>query len=196
VILHLAWFHRDEGHWLGEWRGHVTPPTVPVTVSGDARTLVLSTWLHDLQRLVTAMMLDGQAPGTLEEAWHLAAWRACPPGGAVCLDVTVFAWPVGDQVWNRWSDYDRRLDWGRPHTLVGVDLARPILGGWVHTTRPVQPVAGRAIVDITGTGVEERLLNAAPIREVRQLPEAVEILQSVAAPVTGHVLGVRRRRAP
>lgn len=160
VYVHLAWFLRrsvreDVGQWIGEWAGYVSAPHEPILRrSGDARLRALDRWTHDVQRLITPY---GSAWETVDSTWDANRYESCPEGGAVCLDVTRFGWPVGDHVWHSWDDLHRSLDWPEAsgHRFIEIDVATLRVVAQQHSHRPVRDaVPGQKVFDITGTPFE------------------------------------------
>lgn len=151
VYRHLAFFNCESGDWIGEWAGHVPVPRLPPGVIGDARTLVLNAWIHEVQRLITP---SGSPYELVAQEWDLAAWDECPRGGAVCLDVTHFSWPVSDQRWHRWVQADFALDWPDHRLFIKVERAALALDSNVASSRPVRSTPEQGVVDITGTRLE------------------------------------------
>jgi hypothetical protein len=144
VYRHFAWFERRGGRWIGEWAGFVPEPVDEP----------LEAWMHRVQAGISPAACVWQ---TVEDAWDRDRWAACPAGGAVALDVGQFGWPVGDHVWHRWDDVDRRLDWpeSSSHAFIEVDLETLTVIANQRSHRPVRPCqAGRAVLDITGTAWE------------------------------------------
>ena len=107
VSRHFAWFRVDTGGWIGEWAGQVPAPRIQPSLVGNARIAVLNEWTQQIQRGITPF---GSAYQTDAKAWNLDAWDDCPPGGAVCLDVTLYHWPVGDFQWACFDGVDRVTD--------------------------------------------------------------------------------------
>lgn len=159
VVRHFAWFRRDTGRWLGEWKGELPAPDVDPLVLGDARLRVLNDWQHDVQAdLVPVILPNGavvfDADG--KQQWDLGAWHACPPAGAVCLDVTRCGWPVGDHRWHVWDDAALDLDWPESsvHTFIRVRPDTLEVVGNNRSHRPVR-APGLLVLDITGTPLAE-----------------------------------------
>jgi hypothetical protein len=152
IQVHLAWFSRDDGGWIGEWRGRLPRPDLPAGLIGEARLLALNAWLHDQQRYIAP---QASAHETIDQCWDRDRWDGCPSGGAVCLDVTRFAWPVGDHVWHRWDDRELALDWpessGQRFIQVDDDLR---VGAHLHSHRPARSVPGRRMLRVAGSQLE------------------------------------------
>lgn len=95
---------------------------------------------------------------TREAVSDLEAWDACPPDGAVCLDVTQFGWPVGDHVWHVWDDTSRLLDWPESsvHKFIEINLDTLEVVANHSSHRPVRDAVPRQhVFDITGTPYEQ-----------------------------------------
>ena len=151
VFRHFAWFHRHDGHWLGEWAGDVPAPHLPAEMIGDLRQMALNRWQQGIAVQITPTGAPWPACATV---WNDAAWAACPPGGAVCLDVTPFGWPVGDHVWHQWHEAAHRLDWGDEHLFIELrtDTLDVIANQRSH--RPIRDARpDQRMVDITGTAL-------------------------------------------
>lgn len=156
--VHLAWFLRRAspgGQWIGEWAGYAPMPHETILRRhGEARCRALDQWTHAVQRYITP---EGAAWPTVEAIWNADRYEACPTGGAVCLDVTRFGWPVGDHVWHRWDDITRELGWpdASGHRFLEIDVPTLLVLGQVHSHRPVRDaVLGQKVFDITGTPFE------------------------------------------
>jgi hypothetical protein len=145
VIRHLAWFRRDTGQWLGEWKGELPEPHIPVEMVGNERERLMNDWLQlaQYQALLGTYHMH-------ESIFDKVAFDECPDGGAVCLDVTRFNWPVGDHMWHKWDDVGRFLDWGEEHTFIEVDTQTGCVVGRVTSHRPVRPsLPNRVMLDVT-----------------------------------------------
>ena len=160
VYLHVVWFLRRQmlgttGQWIGEWAGYApTPSDAILKRQGDARLRALDRWTQQVQRQITPY---GAAWPTVDSAWNIDTYEACPQGGAVCLDVTRFGWPVGDHVWHRWDDVRQALDWpdSSGHRFIEIDLRSLRVVAQQHSHRPVRDaVPGQKVFDITGTMFE------------------------------------------
>lgn len=156
VLRHFAWFRRDTGQWLGEWRGLVEPPAIDPSIVGDERLRQLDVWQQqrasELAPMFTAIGVLADADG--DQVWNIAAWHDCPDAGAVCVDVTRFGWPVGDHVWHVWDDAAQSLDWPESsmHTFIEVQMNTLEVVGSQQSHRPVRDrVPGRRVFDITGS---------------------------------------------
>lgn len=148
---HLAWFNVETGAWIGEWLGRVPSPIVPPSMIGDARTMVLNEWQQQTQRLITPA---GSPYQMQDQAWDLDAWDDCPPGGAVCLDVTMYNWPVGDFRWAVFDGVDRLLDFREMRAYLELTPATAMLDASVHSPRPVRSTPDKLVADLTGTPLE------------------------------------------
>jgi|GEM_PF-6664995 len=149
---HLCWFRLDDGQWLGEWRGRLpSPPTHLLAQVGDARMIGLNAWLQDAQRMITP---EGSPYETNEHCWDLAAWDDCPNGGAVCVDVTKFHWPIGDQYFHRWDTVSAGIESAQMRQYIQVDRSRLEIDANQSSSRFVRPTMEKAIMDITGTALE------------------------------------------
>ena len=178
---HFAWFRMQDGQWIGEWTGHVPSPTVPASLIGDARLMLLNEWTQQTQRGITPF---ASAYETTAQAWDLDAWDDCPPGGAVCLDVTMYNWPVGDFVWAVFDGVDRLGDFREMRTYLQLTPATAMIDAVAKSPRPIRDKPTKLIADITGTSLEpfaERLMGRLVRRDGRivfepnqaELPEAV-----------------------
>lgn len=147
VYRHFAWFHRLRGHWLAEWAGYVPAPDVPLDLVGDARLTAMNVWRRRVQD-------DLAAHPCVEDSVDLAAWQACEPGAAVCVDVTRFHWPVGDHVWHRFDDVLNDIDpaWGEEHKFIEVRMDTLEVVANQSSHRPIRDaVPGQRVFDITGS---------------------------------------------
>ena len=151
VERHFAWFRVEDGHWIGEWEGRVYAPTVPPTVIGDARLMLVNKWLQHTQRAITP---SGSPYPMTAQAWDLDAWDDCPPGGAVCLDVTLYRWPVGDFQWACFDGTDRLLDFREMRAYLEVTPQTAMLDTSVHSPRQVFSTPQKFVADVTGTPLE------------------------------------------
>ena len=158
VYIHLAWFLRRSvvgDQWIGEWAGYApTPSDQVLRRSGNARLRALDCWTHEVQRRITPYWA---AWPTVDSMWDADRYDACPTGGAVCLDVTRFGWPVGDHVWHRWDDLHRALDWpdSSGHRFIEIDIPTLRVVAQQHSHRPVRDAGpGQKVLDITGTAFE------------------------------------------
>lgn len=163
VERHLAWFRLDTGYWLGEWRGAVPAPTVPPELLGEARLQFLNAWLQRVQQFITPA---GAPWDTQASVWNEAAWDDCPPGGAVCLDVSMYGWPVGDFRWAVFDGVDRLLDFRDQRTYLQLRPATARIDAHGRSPRPIRSTPDAVMADVTGTPLE---------------------------PVAGHLLGQWRR---
>lgn len=151
VLRHFAWFTVDTGAWIGEWAGRLPTPVVPPALSGEARRLLLETWQHQAQSAITPA---GAPYPTAAAVWDLDAWDTCPSGGAVCLDVTLYGWPVGDFRWAIFDSVDRLLDFRDQRTYVQVTPARAALDVVARSARPIRSTPEKLVIDLTGTSLE------------------------------------------
>ena len=151
VLRHLAWFRVDEGRWLGEWQGNLPAPQVPPSLIGDARLMLLNEWLQQAQRAITPF---GSPYAMTAQCWDLDAWDDCPSGGAVCLDVTMYCWPVGDFVWSVFDGTDQLLDFRDMRTYLELTPQTAMLDATAHSARPIRATPQKLIADVTGTPLE------------------------------------------
>ena len=153
TLRHLAWFRLEDGNWLGEWKGHLPPPPAHLLAQiGDARTIGLNAWLQDAQRMITP---EGSPYETHEHCWDLAAWDDCPTGGAVCVDVTKFNWPLGDQYFHEWNTLDAGIEYPETRKYIQVDRKSRQIDANQSSSRFVRPTSEKGILDITGTALEK-----------------------------------------
>lgn len=179
---HFAWFNIETGAWIGEWAGRVPAPTIPVGITGTARIELLNAWVQRTQRAITP---GGSCYHTVATVWNLDAWDDCPMGGAVCLDVTMYRWPVGDFFWSVFDGVDRIIDFRESRAFLQLSTDTLRLDASVRSARPVRSTRTRQIGDITGTPLEpwmDRLFGQFAKRDGRlvfeplalsQLPETV-----------------------
>lgn len=150
-VQHFAWFDRGLGHWIGEWAGEVPVPLIPLDALGEDRLRQMNAWQQAVQAQITP---DGSPFHLHDQVWDRVAWDACPSGGAVCLDVARFGWPVGDHRWHVWNDTARLLDWpeSSTHRFIEVRMdTLEVVANWA-SNRPLRPsVPGQGVFDITGT---------------------------------------------
>ena len=151
VKRHFAWFNIETGAWIGEWLGAVPAPVIPPTVIGDARLMLLNEWTQQTQRGITPF---ASAYETTAQAWDLAAWDDCPTGGAVCLDVTMYSWPVGDFYWTVFDSVDQRIDFPEVRAYLELTPSTAMLDASVHSPRLVRSTPQKLIADVTGTPLE------------------------------------------
>ena len=151
VLRHLAWFNVETGGWIGEWQGAVPAPVIPPALIGDARLMLLNEWLQQVQRGITPF---ASAYPPTAQAWDLDAWDDCPPGGAVCLDVTMYNWPVGDFYWAVFDGVDRLLDFREMRAWLELTPATAILDASVRSPRQVRSMPQKLVADVTGTPLE------------------------------------------
>lgn len=145
---HLAWFDTATGGWLGEWDGALPVPVVPATLTGDARMQVMNAWLQRVQGAIT----PSGSPYVVEaQAWDLAAWDACADGAAVCLDVSLYGWPVGDFRWACFDQVDGLVDFREWRVYLEVQRQTARLDVNLRSPRQVSSTPERVIVDVTGT---------------------------------------------
>lgn len=147
MLLHLAWFSRYTGCWIGEWCGYVPSPQITPTLSPAQHAHALQDWQQSIACRITP---DGAPFDTLESAWDGDQWEECPSGGAVCLDVTRFGWPVGDHQWSVWNDAHRSLDWGDYHQFLQIGMATLRIEANQSSHRPIRGTAQHRVFDITG----------------------------------------------
>lgn len=148
---HFAWFNAETGRWIGEWAGHVPAPRIAGRVTGERRHLLLNDWQQAVQRLITPA---GSPYPAADEVWDERAYDDCPDGGAVCLDVTSFAWPVGDHIWHRFDAVSLGLVWGPDHRFIQIDVERMEVDVNSQSSRPVRSTPSKCVIDITGTPLE------------------------------------------
>ena len=148
VERHLAWLRVETGAWIGEWSGSLPFPVVPPFLVGDARMVLMNEWLHRAQRGITPY---GSPHPVSEEAWDRDAWEDCPPGGAVCLDVTMYGWPVGDFRWSCFDGTDRVVDFRDVRTYLEVSTETAQLDINLRSARQCLPTPTKLIADVTGT---------------------------------------------
>ena len=151
VGRHFAWFNVESGAWIGEWLGTVPAPSVPPSLIGDARLMLLNEWQQQVQRMITP---SGSPYVMCEQVWDLDAWDNCPDSGAVCLDVTLYQWPVGDFYYAIFDGVDRILDFREMRTFLQMTPARATLDAHTKSPRPVRSTPTKLVVDITGTPLE------------------------------------------
>lgn len=154
IYVHLAWFNVGNGRWIGEWAGYAQSPERIQRLFGERRLHALDQWVHHIQRRITPY---GSEWYTVDAEWDVDRYDACPVGGAVCLDVTRFGWPVGDHIWHRWDDLHRLLDWpdSSGHRFIEIDVRTLRVEAQQHSHRPLRDaVPGQKVFDITGTPLE------------------------------------------
>ena len=151
VERHFVWFTVHTGGWIGEWQGKVPAPIIPPALVGDARLSLLNEWLHQTQRGITPV---ASAYPMTAQAWNLDAWDDCPPGGAVCLDVTMYCWPVGDFYWAVFDGVDRLIDFREMRAYLQLTPATALLDASVRSPRPVRSTPQKLVADVTGTPLE------------------------------------------
>ena len=203
---HLAWFRVDEGRWLGEWQGTLPAPVVPPHLIGDARLMLLNEWLQQTQRAISPF---GSPYPMTAQCWDLDAWDDCPPGGAVCMDVSMYNWPVGDFQWAVFDGTDRLLDFREMRTYLELTPQTAMLDATAHSPRPIRATATKLIADVTGTPLEpwaDRLHGRFVRRDGRivfepfagaQLPEAIVLALCDRNPDIWPILdGVEREAIP
>jgi hypothetical protein len=150
-LRHLAWFRIDDGQWLGEWRGDLAPPPVHLLMQGgDARRIGMNAWLHEIQRLITPL---GSPYACVEQVWDHVAWDECPDGGAVCVDVTKFGWPVGDQRFHVWDTVEAGIDYPDMREFIQVDRESHRIDANQSSSRSIRSSPEKAMLDITGTAL-------------------------------------------
>lgn len=149
IYRHFAFFSRLTGGWLGEIAGHVPHPDLPAYLRGDRRARLMEQWQ------VAAIRGLGTTTEAVGQLWSPSMSRV-PFDQQVALDVTRFAWPIGDHIWHRWCDVDQMLDWPdvSGHRFIEVDDALRVVAQQ-HSHRPVRcGVPGQHVIDITGTALE------------------------------------------
>ncbi len=151
VERHFAWFRLDGGRWLGEWAGHVPATVMPIGLIGNARLHVLNEWLQHVQRGISpcASRYEMRA-----QSWDVDGWENCPSGGAVCLDVTLYGWPVGDFRWAIFDGVDRFLDFRDMRTYLELSASTIQIDVTARSARPIRSTDTKRIADITGTVFE------------------------------------------
>lgn len=205
VERHFAWFRAETGAWIGEWRGRVPAPAIPPVAIGHARQMLLNDWTQQTQRLITPT----RSPYEMQsQAWDLDAWDDCPAGGAVCLDVTMYGWPVGDFAWAIFDGVDRLLDFRQMRTCLQVTPATVTLDAVARSPRPIRSTADKLIGDITGTSLEpfaDHLFGRFVRRQGRivfepsagaRLPEAVVLSLTDRNPDLGLLQGLEPAAIP
>ena len=151
VERHFAWFRLEDGQWLGEWQGHVPPPPAHLLMQvGDARMIGMNAWLQETQRFITPM---GSPYDVREQCWDQDAWDDCPDGGAVCVDVTKFNWPVGDQYFHQWNTLDGGIEYPDMRHYIQLDRASKYIDANQSSSRFIRPTEQKALLDITGTAL-------------------------------------------
>lgn len=182
VLRHFIWFRVETSEWIGEWQGRVPEPQVPLSLIGEARLQVVNAWQQQIQRAITP---SGSPYLMTAQAWDLDAWDDCPPGGAVCLDVTMYGWPVGDFQWACFDGVDRLLDFREMRAYLEVTPQTAQLDASVRSPRQVFSTPQKLVADVTGTPLEpfvEQLWGRFVRRDGRivfepvagsQLPEAI-----------------------
>ena len=152
--VHLAWFRREDGQWLGEWAGQVpSPPPQVLASAGEQRIIGMNTWLHDTQMLITP---SGSAYMCESEVWDMTAWDECPDGGAVCAETSRFKWPVGDHRYHQWDALNNGLDWPKDqHYFIEVNHASRMITSNQSGSRPIVSPQTATVLDITGTPLRE-----------------------------------------
>ena len=149
MTRHLTWWRVEDGQWLGEWKGHLPPPPSHLLAqTGDARNIGLNAWLQDKQQMITP---SGSPYDVSEQCWDITAWRDCPDGGAVCVDVSRFGWPVGDQYFHEWNTLDAGIEYPDERKYIQIDRATQSIDGNCRSSRFIRPTAEKAQLDITGT---------------------------------------------
>lgn len=170
IYRHFAWFRRHEGDWMGEWAGYVPLPDISPRLRGDARADALEKWQTGLSRGISPIE---SAYATIDQEWHHARWNACPSGGAVCLDVTEFLWPVGDRRYHTYVEIAQLLDnWTAIRRSLSFKLGDDpdvltISAAGVSTRPTRDAVPGKTVRDITDTPLEavhEQLVGARVVR--------------------------------
>ena len=151
IIRHLAWFRLEDGQFLGEWRGEIAPPPGHLLMQvGESRAMGLNAWLHEIQRLISP---TGSPYACVEHAWDQGAWDDCPAGGAVCLDVTKFGWPVGDQRCHVWDTVEAGIDYPYMREFIQIDRESRQIDANQSSSRSIRSSPEKAMLDITGTAL-------------------------------------------
>jgi hypothetical protein len=97
---------------------------------------------------------EGSPYDTHEHCWDLAEWDDCPAGGAVCVDVTRFHWPLSDQRFHRWDGVGASIEYPETRKYIQVDRESLEIDANASSSRFIRPTAEKAIIDITGTALE------------------------------------------
>ena len=113
--------------------------------------MLLNEWTQQTQSRITP---NGSPYPMTAQAWDLDAWDDCPPGGAVCLDVTMYGWPVGDFFWALFDGVDRLLDFREQRAYLELTPTTAILDASVRSTRPMRSTPHKLVADVTGTPLE------------------------------------------
>jgi len=113
--------------------------------------MLLNEWTQQTQRGITPF---ASAYATTAQAWDLDAWDDCPPGGAVCLDVTMYGWPVGDFYWSVFDGVDRLIDFREMRAYLQLTPATATLDASLHSPRIARSTPQKFITDVTGTPLE------------------------------------------
>lgn len=152
VYRHFAFFSTYTTRWLGEVAGYVPYPDLPATARTPGRRHRL---MADWQK--AAIRGLGTRHEIVDELWD-PAFAAVPSEHTVALDVTSFAWPVGDHIWHRYDPIDQRLDWPESsgHRFIEINTTTLEVVAQQHSHRPVRDaVSGQHVLDITGTPYEQ-----------------------------------------
>lgn len=150
-VRHLAWFRVDSGAWLGEWIGRIPAPQIPPHLIGDARLMLLNEWQQQVQRYITP---SGSPYEVREQRWDLDEWDACPNGGAACIDVTMYAYPLGDFRLARFDAISRTVDFPEQHAFLQLDTPTASIDAAGRSARQVLSKPGRLVADVAGTMFE------------------------------------------
>lgn len=143
--MHLAWFQRQPSRWLGEWAGYLPHPGREVLTDEDTRH-------HWLTVCAGHIGPGGAAYATDEDQWDVEAWEACPPGGAVCVNVTAQGWPVGDYCYHRWDELQQDVVLGPMRQYIEVRTDTLDVVANQASPRPLRDaVSGQRVFDITGS---------------------------------------------
>lgn len=146
VYRHFAFFSRPTSRWVGEVAGYVPYPDLPRR--GPQREIALARWQ------TAAIRGMGTQTEIVDQVWDHGRIQSEQTVG---LDVTRFAWPVGDHIWHRWIDLEQMLDWPESsgHRFIEVDGSTLQIRAQQHSHRPVRSaVPGQYVLDITGTALE------------------------------------------
>ena len=136
--------------WLQRIASVISPAIAPAHVSGAGRVDLMPSGhasvsgaqvANDASALKNASVYLGACHApivTLDATWDLDAWDDCPPGGAVCLDVTLYCWPVGDFYWAVFDGVDQLLDFREMRAWLQLTLATAQIDASVRSPRLVR----------------------------------------------------------
>src|SRR3990167_7363653 len=127
MYRHFAFFSQSDGSWIREWADDVPAPRIPAWVGGPIRLALLDRWATRVSQ---------------------------PRPGELGLDVSQYAWPVGDFRWSRFDVVDRRLDLVEPHYWIEGDVVTRSLVANTQSARPVRSHDTRLLLDVTGTPLQ------------------------------------------